>query len=343
MGTFDLDLDALDRVLIAAGDHDIRYYLNGVLFDFSEGHMAGTDGHRLHLYRNRVPKVFKRKVMKGVPQEKDVQMILPRGPLRFAVSSGDAVAKMSVWGLGVEKVTPQVLLRMGDAFVWIRKPIDGKYPDVSRVIPSRVNRPVWAVLHPVMLADSAVAMGKSSQLASKSRDDGVVLDFGRGEVGNAHVPNRLQVPFELHTDDASIDVEACRPFLQMALSASYLQDAADCVTGTAQWRFDYLSCQDQGVMVEDGDFVAVIMNIRGYKLKRMPEPKKAEEQATAEPVASDAQEEPENAPPEPCPGAVAAVVAGLVQKAQESAKKAPKKGRNEGKALESVPADPVAA
>ena len=41
-------IDHLKSVIPAAGEGDTRYTMNGIYFDLAEGHIVGTDGHRLH-------------------------------------------------------------------------------------------------------------------------------------------------------------------------------------------------------------------------------------------------------------------------------------------------------
>lgn len=324
--TFDLELDALDRVLIAAGEQDIRYYLNGVLFDLSNGVLVGTDGHRLHMYRNRVPVVYPMKLEGGMCREGGaVEVILHRDPLKWLVHSAAQFAKVNVFNPLREKVNdapalPGVLLQTDDAFVWVKKPIEGKFPDYHRVVPAMLTRPVWMSLDPVKFADVMGSMAKVARLKSE-KYQAVLVDFGEGKVSVDGAQEQV-MPFNatLHSDDSSLDLAALAGDLWMGIVPGYVQDLADCVTPAAQWRCDYLNAPNQALLVVDGDFSGVAMPCR------VGGPEKA---AQAEPVAvpEPAQDDPEEAPPEPCPAAVATMAAQLVTQAQESAKKAPRKAQ----------------
>lgn len=352
---FDLELDALDRVLVATGVHDIRYYLNGVLFDLSNGALVGTDGHRLHMYRNQVPVVYPMAQEDGSCREGGaVQLILHRDPLKWLVHSAGQFSKVTIFNPLCEKVDdkptlPGVLMQADDAFVWVKKPVEGRYVDYARVIPAVLPRPVWMELNPVQLADASVAMRKvlNATVGTKKGSPvfGVLVDFGKGVFsGGVDFPEVGELPFTVSfgTDDESIDLAALSDTLWMGMNPEYLQDLADCVTPAAQWRLDHVAMMNQALLVMDGDFSGLVMPCQtgGPVKAARPEPVAEldavakvlgsirEQVADFEPVAElDVQDDPEETPPEPCPAAVATIAAQLVTQAQESAKKAPKKAR----------------
>ena len=349
---FDLELDALDRVLVAAGVHDIRYYLSGILMDLSNGMLVGTDGHRLHAYKNRVPKAYKRKLKGGVPVSPVVEVILPRDPLRWMLSSASAAARVSIWDAQRTgkpgQAAPQVLLQAEDGFVWVRKAIEGRFPDYARVIHREERRPVWLEMDPVKFADTALAMGKLAILKSSGKWEGVRVDFGKGLVGLDGNEDAMPLEVAMHCDDKALDLAEIQADLWMGVRACHLQDLADCVTPAARWRIEHTHCANNSLQVHDGDFVGVVMPLRiNDPVSAKPAPV-AQDSPEPAPVAQDspeaapvAQDSPEAAPDEPCPAAVAALAAQLVTTAQESAKKAPKKARKPAK--KTAQAEPVTA
>lgn len=327
--TFGLGLDALDRVLIAAGTQDIRYFLNGVHFDLSGGMLVGTDGHRLHCYANQVPQAF--------PESEAVAFGLARGPLRWMLSSAADTVHMTVWnakGCDTKDApgVPQVLLHGVDGFVWIRKPLGGRYPDWRRVVPSVASRPAWSTLNPVELANVAGAMGKVVELR-KQKWPVVVVDFGAGAVLPSLDEDGMPVAVVVEGDRAAIKGD-----MVMAVCPGYLQDVADCVTAAARWYVHPTMPETQGLLVVDGDFSGVVMpatlakpTAQAVAPEPVPDAVPAAEPETAPQTAQD--EAPE---PEPCPAAVADVVAQLVGRMKEPAPVAPK-------ARKSRKAEPVAA
>jgi len=365
--TFDLELDALDRVLIAAAQEDIRYYLKGVLFDLSNGMLVGTNGHQLHCYRNRVPAAYPMKLKNGNCRAGGpVEVILHRDPLKWLLHSAGQFAKVTVFNPLREKVDgvpalPGVLLQTDDTFVWIKKPIEGKFPDYARVIPAVLTRPVWLEIDPVKLADTLGTMRRVLKESGAKDTYGMVVDFGKGEVsGGVGCPDAGVLPFtvNLSTDDPLVNLAGVSDDLWVGIHSEYLQDLADCVTPAAQWRVDHVNMENQSLLVVDGDFSGVVMPCRvgGPVKAAKPEPvamPEAAQVAAVEPepvTVPEPQEEPEEAPPEPCPAAVAAIAAQLVTQAQESAKKAPgkaqkaKKGPTVGEyIIKAVKDEPVTA
>lgn len=360
---FELDLDALDRVQVVAARQDIRYYLNGVVFDLTNGALVATDGHRLHLYRNRVPQVFDRAVKDGKPTKPDVLVICPNDPLDFIVNSGAPEATVCLWDADKEK-QGCILLNAGDAFVWVRKPIEGKFPDWQRVVPTPAQRPVWAEVDPVAMADAAAAVVKIHKVAGTKGCEVQLNLVAQALIATTKERDRVPVPMKLLAEGAGHD-------LFVNFHAPYLQDVADCVTVAAQWR---VAGKNESLLVVEGDFSGVVMPTRhavnlapetaqaapvaadgvpaGESAQEAPQglpapvkaprlakkarkpAQEAQEVPQVAPVAAEAAQAPESVPDapqvaesEPVPAAVAAVAAQLVQGAQETARKAPRKPR----------------
>lgn len=126
-------VDALVKVSPAMGKQDIRYYLNGVCFDFGEGVIAALDGHRMHLMKNAFTAIGKG------------QAIVPR----------DTIAL-----IGAKNITD---IAFSDKHCRINHPggyvisklIDGKFPDWQRPLPQESARP------------HAVAFGEKQIIACK--------------------------------------------------------------------------------------------------------------------------------------------------------------------------------
>lgn len=121
----------IDKTAFAMANQDVRYYLNGMLFDFQEGHLrvVATDGHRLAVcdYDGNV----------GV--DGDRQLIVPRkGVLELARMMSDGDDEV-VLALGRSHVR---LVKAGTRFT--SKLIDGRFPDYNAVIPAGVDKQVLA-------------------------------------------------------------------------------------------------------------------------------------------------------------------------------------------------------
>lgn len=114
--------DLLKQVEFAMAQQDIRYYLNGLLFEVSENHLniVGTDGHRLS---------FTSAELKQTYEKQDV--ILPRKTVVELIKLLDD----SDEDIQIELASNQVNFSFSN-FKLISKVIDGKFPDYNRVIPT---------------------------------------------------------------------------------------------------------------------------------------------------------------------------------------------------------------
>jgi DNA polymerase III subunit beta len=111
----------IERVHFAMAVHDIRYYLNGILF-IAEGNtltLVATDGHRLALAQATLET--------AVPKQ---EVILPRKTvleLQRLLKDDDSSIEMRF-------ANNQAVFRFG-ALEFVTKLVEGKFPDYNRVIP----------------------------------------------------------------------------------------------------------------------------------------------------------------------------------------------------------------
>ncbi len=111
---------AIDQTHFCMAQQDVRYYLNGLLFEFDESRLrvVATDGHRLAVTELRCDYSGGQK-----------QIILPRKGVvelaRILSSDGEVMLRLSSNHLRAET----------NGIVFTSKLIDGRYPDYNRVIP----------------------------------------------------------------------------------------------------------------------------------------------------------------------------------------------------------------
>jgi DNA polymerase-3 subunit beta len=114
--------DLINQVHFAMAVHDIRYYLNGILF-IAEGKMltlVATDGHRLALAQNALAN--------DVPNRQEV--ILPRKTvleLQRLLADEDSALEMRF-------ASNQAKFNFS-GMEFVTKLVEGKFPDYNRVIP----------------------------------------------------------------------------------------------------------------------------------------------------------------------------------------------------------------
>jgi DNA polymerase-3 subunit beta len=118
----------LDSTSFAMAQQDVRYYLNGMLFEISPDYLrvVSTDGHRLALETHEV--------------SNDItsmqQLILPRkGVMELSRLLSDDGEITLVFGQN------HIRASVAD-FTFTSKLVDGKFPDYNRVVPKNGNKTV---------------------------------------------------------------------------------------------------------------------------------------------------------------------------------------------------------
>lgn len=109
------------QVEFAMAQQDIRYYLNGLLFEVNANklNVVGTDGHRLSFTSTELDQNYEKQ-----------ELILPRKTVIELIKLLDD----SEEEVTIEVGTGQVNFSFGEIRL-ITKVIDGKFPDYTRVIP----------------------------------------------------------------------------------------------------------------------------------------------------------------------------------------------------------------
>lgn len=155
----------IERTAFAMAQQDVRYYLNGMLWEVSNGQLrvVATDGHRLALC------VFH--AAEAIVTENRRQLIVPRkGVLELQrLLQGDEGDVSVVFGKSHIRVVT-------DDFAFTSKLVDGKFPDYERVLPKGGNRQVDADRQALRHA-----LGRASIL-SNEKYRGVRLVFSENQL-----------------------------------------------------------------------------------------------------------------------------------------------------------------
>lgn len=119
----------IERTSFAMAQQDVRYYLNGMLWEIRDGRLrfVATDGHRLAICTLPQP-------LEGVD---DIQVILPRkGVLELGrlLQDGDEAVTIILGGNHLRANTSD--------FTFTSKLVDGKFPDYERVLPRGAEKVV---------------------------------------------------------------------------------------------------------------------------------------------------------------------------------------------------------
>ncbi|WP_156350575.1 MULTISPECIES: hypothetical protein [Achromobacter] len=150
MHTVEIPVGAFKAVALAAGQQDIRYYLNGMLLEQAKDglYLVATDGHRMHAMR----------VRQDTSLPVGAQVIIPNETIaKIKPSRHMATVVVEV----ADDLRSGCLAYFGDAFSFTAE--DGRYPDWRRVLPREATIDgIGASLNTDYLADvakAAVLMG----------------------------------------------------------------------------------------------------------------------------------------------------------------------------------------
>jgi len=196
----------LDKTSFSMANQDVRYYLNGLLFEFHDGTLTtvATDGHRLAVcdLENDL----------GVAQDR--QMIVPRkGVLELSRMLSESKDEVEL-ALGKNHIR-----LVKGSMVFTSKLIDGRFPDYQAVIPKGTDRHIEIHRESFMLALQRAA------ILSNEKYKGVRLEASGDAVKIvAHNPQH---------EEAIEELEAELNFDQVAIgfNVTYLLDALSAIEG----------------------------------------------------------------------------------------------------------------
>ena len=192
--------ELIDRTAFAMAQQDVRYYLNGLLFDLREQGLrcVATDGHRLALCEAPLD---------GGSQAKR-QIIVPRKgvtELQRLLEGGDRELELEM-GRGHIRVKR-------DDVTFTSKLIDGRFPDYEAVIPIGADKEV-RIDREVLRASL-----QRAAILSNEKYRGVRIEVSPGQLKiSAHNPEQEEAQEEVEADTRVDD-------LSVGFNVNYLLDA----------------------------------------------------------------------------------------------------------------------
>lgn len=229
----------LDGTSFAMAQQDVRYYLNGMLFEVTSNHLrvVATDGHRL--------------AMQTMPAQANVdsplQVILPRkGVIELArLLTGEQESVAVVFGRNHVKARTQ-------DYTFTSKLVDGKFPDYNRVLPKGGDKHVVGDRQELKLAFARAS------ILSNEKYRGVRLLLSEAEIRIlANNPDQEEA-------EESVSVDYSGEPLEIGFNVSYLVD----VLGVLSSERVKISMHDSNssALLEaaggDGDALYVVMPMR---------------------------------------------------------------------------------
>lgn len=191
--------ELIERTAFAMAQQDVRYYLNGLLFDLRDKLLrcVATDGHRLALCESP---------LEGAATKR--QIILPRKgvqELQRLLEGGDRELDLEI-GRGHLRVRR-------DDVTFTSKLIDGRFPDYEAVIPIGADREVKVDREILRAALQRAA------ILSNEKYRGVRVEISPGQLKvSAHNPEQEEAQEEIEAD-TRIDE------LSIGFNVNYLLDA----------------------------------------------------------------------------------------------------------------------
>ncbi len=216
----------IERTSFAMAQQDVRYYLNGMLLEVSEGiiRAVATDGHRLAMCSMKA----------DIGQPDRHQVIVPRkGILELARLLTEPDGNVSIV-LGQHHIRATT-----GEFTFTSKLVDGKFPDYERVLPKGGDKLVLGDRQALREAFSRAA------ILSNEKYRGIRLQLANGQLKiQANNPEQEEAEEE-------VGVDYNGGSLEIGFNVSYLLDVLGVMT-TEQVRL-ILSDSNSSALVQESD------------------------------------------------------------------------------------------
>lgn len=228
----------IDRTSFAMAQQDVRYYLNGMLWEVEANSLrcVATDGHRLAM--------CVRELDIDVPVK--TQAILPRkGVIELSRLLSDEESQVSLT-LGTHHIRVET-----PDYTFTSKLVDGKFPDYERVLPKGGHNIVLGNRMDLKQAFARTA------ILSNEKYRGVRLNFNEGLLNIvANNPEQEEAEEQVVIDYQGDEIE-------IGFNVSYLQDVAN-VLGTENIKITLSDANSSALLEEpeEGDSAYVVMPMR---------------------------------------------------------------------------------
>ncbi len=192
--------ELIERTAFAMAQQDVRYYLNGLLFDLREQLLrcVATDGHRLALCETALENSNGSKRQIIVPRKgvTELQRLLEGGDREVELEVGRSHVRVK-----------------RDDVTFTSKLIDGRFPDYDAVIPIGADREVKVD------RESLRASLQRAAILSNEKYRGVRVEVSPGQLKiSAHNPEQEEAQEEIEADTQVSD-------LAIGFNVNYLLDA----------------------------------------------------------------------------------------------------------------------
>ena len=230
-------LKLIQKTHFSMAQQDVRYYLNGLLFENKDGKIkaVATDGHRLAFCETKTE----------APESLDKQVIIPRkGVLELQrLLTGEG-------GLSIELGKNHVRIQVNDS-TCTSKLIDGRFPEYDRVVPKDASNKIMAK------KDELKDALQRTAILSNEKYRGIRLFLGQNNlVLQAQNPEQEEA-------EESLEVEYTGDDIEIGFNVNYLLDAL-AVIESDEVVFSVIDGNSSCLMWEPGNdqYKFVIMPMR---------------------------------------------------------------------------------
>lgn len=227
----------IDSTAFAMAHQDVRYYLNGMLWEATEGQLkaVATDGHRLAMTTLRLPLNCVEKAQSILPRKGVVELsrlLAEEGDIEVAIGDNQVRVK-------------------GDDFHFTSKLVDGAYPDYDRVLPKGGTRIVTGDRDALRQAFNRTA------ILSNEKYRGVRIGLSENQL------KMLANNPEQEEAEEEIEVSYNGDELEIGFNVNYIQDVLNTLKGE-KVSFTLSDANSSALLGDaaDKDSVYVIMPMR---------------------------------------------------------------------------------
>lgn len=228
----------IDRTSFAMAQQDVRYYLNGMLWEVQPGQLrvVATDGHRLAVCTLEAE----------INTNEKLQVILPRKgvtELGRLLMDENEDAQIVIGSNHIRAMTP--------SYTFTSKLVDGKFPDYERVLPKSSTKNVFGSRDELRQAFARAAILSNE----KYRGVRLILSDGNLQI-IANNPEQEEA-------EESVSVEYQGESLEIGFNVSYLLDVLNVLSGTSV-KLSLSDANSSALLeeAEESDSMYVVMPMR---------------------------------------------------------------------------------
>ncbi|OGO94057.1 MAG: DNA polymerase III subunit beta [Coxiella sp. RIFCSPHIGHO2_12_FULL_44_14] len=225
----------LQRTYFAMAQQDVRYYLNGLLFEILQNQLRtiATDGHRLAFNACNIT----------VDASQKIQVIIPRKAILELLRLLEDIEQE----VGVTLSNGHIHIA-SEHFMFTSKLVEGRFPDYERVIPRNGNKTIFIEREPLKQSLSR------SAILCNEKYKGI-----RFEIANHLLKITTNNP-EQESAEEEIMVDYLKEPLDIGFNVSYLLDVLNTIKSDTV-KFTFSDSNKSTLIEETGQYISSLFVI----------------------------------------------------------------------------------